>query len=758
MDTIKNNRVTSSCVASLTLVTVLSGCAGGGGASPGSPPGASSIAGIVPGGTSVSGAVATLASANPTAAETSARASQGWLNQINLPYANQLKEGNGTGVTIGVVDSGAQVTHAEIVGKVSATYNASTGTSDVTDAMGHGTHVSGILVGSLEHGSPVQGVASGATLAVAKVFNTGAAPSNVIEQGIDWAVKVQRTPILSLSLGATSKTLTASVSDAVAAGTLVVAATGNNGYVGAANWPAEFAKESWANGQIIAVGAVDATNKRAAFSNYDPTLANWTVYAPGVSVLSSYSTVANPDSYAYMSGTSMAAPMVAGQAALIKSNWQFLSASSIAQIIFKTATHLCADGITDTACTSRGTPDPMYGWGLINIGESLQPVGALAVSPASGVVLPAEKMKLASPKSGLASGLSGTNVVATDQFNRGFLVNLGSAVSSTAVTAAAIPSSTLEVSGAGPLKLVSEYASGFSGTRGALKGSELSFANETGSSMSVGLGSSGERFFGLEGAGLAPLNLSGGEGRFSSPYFGLMGGANFAGYGYSFSQTNVIRAGLSTQEATEATGRKSMLTVELQKKIGALTAVLSAGQLSEAESMLGLAGTGALALGGDFATQFLGVSGAWDAGNGYRITGMTSFGQTGARTNSGASLISGTTESLSMAWSLGLTKSGVWTAKDALTVTASMPLRTMTGELGISAAMSQNKEDGSLNYGTQWVGLAPSGREHDLELAYRVPVTRTSTIEALAQVKFQPGHNANAPTQGGIGIKYRASF
>ena len=53
----------------------------------------------------------TLIKAAPTTAETRARSYQGWLNQINKPYANQLGSGNGTGVVVGVVDSGVQVDH-----------------------------------------------------------------------------------------------------------------------------------------------------------------------------------------------------------------------------------------------------------------------------------------------------------------------------------------------------------------------------------------------------------------------------------------------------------------------------------------------------------------------------------------------------------------------------------------------------------------------------------------------------------------------
>lgn len=282
----------------------------------------------------VKNAADTLVGAAPTAAETAARKIQKWLLQIKSPYANQLGSGNGTGVTVGIVDSGAQADHPLLEGQFAGKYNPFNNTEDITDQIGHGTHVSGLVAGTMVNGALQQGVAPGARLAMAKAFTTGTCDTVVIGKGIDWVVNVQKAPILSLSLGSVGLALTTPIKNAVADGTLITATLGNNGKTNAANWPAEFAKESWANGQIIAVGAVDDYNKRARFSNYDPTLAKWTVCAPGVNVASSYSSSALKNAYVFMSGTSRATPIVAGQAALIKSNWNFLAASDIAQVIF----------------------------------------------------------------------------------------------------------------------------------------------------------------------------------------------------------------------------------------------------------------------------------------------------------------------------------------------------------------------------------------------------------------------------------------
>ena len=370
--------------------------------------------------------VRTLVLAAPTAAEVRARGLQTWLTRVNKPYANQLGTGNGAGVTIGLVDSGVQTDHPILKGQIAATYNAFNGSTDATDQMGHGTHVAGILAGTTVNGGITEGIAPGAKLVVAKVFTTGSSPTSVISAGINWAVNVQKAPILSLSLGAASESMKASIQNAVAKGTLISVALGNNGKTDGATWPAEFAKESWAKGQIVAVGALDANNNRASFSNSDPTLANWTVFAPGVSVLSSYSNPTNKNAYAYMSGTSMATPIVAGQMALIKSNWNFLTAPDIANVIFQSATHLCSDSATAAVCSTRKTPDAMYGWGLINVGASLQPIGGLNVATASGAKVSYTESTIATPKSGLAPGLKGLNTIAVDKFNRGFVVNLGS--------------------------------------------------------------------------------------------------------------------------------------------------------------------------------------------------------------------------------------------------------------------------------------------------------------------------------------------
>jgi len=188
------------------------------------------------------------------------------------------------------------------------------------------------------------------------------------------------------------------------------------------------------------VGALDANNQRASFSNYDPSLANWTALAPGVNVASSYTAPGAPNSYVNMSGTSMATPMAAGQAALIKSNWNFLAAPDLAQIIFQSSTRLCSDKRErHRVRKTRAGADAMYGWGLINVGASLQPIGGLNLASKTGKPISFASASLASAKSGMAAGLPQMTSMAVDKFNRGFVVNVGAGVTNTNTATKSVP-------------------------------------------------------------------------------------------------------------------------------------------------------------------------------------------------------------------------------------------------------------------------------------------------------------------------------
>ena len=100
----------------------------------------------------------------------------------------------------------------------------------------------------------------------------------------------------------------------------------------------------------------------------------------------------------------------------------------------------------------------------------------------------------------------------------------------------------------------------------------------------------------------------------------------------------------------------------------------------------------------------------------------------------------------------------VWCNGDALGLTLAMPLKTLSGNLQVYSAVSQSQLDGSLQYASQSASLAPSGTEHALELAYATPLRMGGKLSILTQVRLQPSHDAEAPAQYGLGLRYVRNF
>jgi len=212
----------------------------------------------------------------------------------------------GSGVKIGIIDSGIDLDHPDL--QVYGDVTFVSGTSSGDDDYGHGTHVAGTAA-ALDNDTGVIGVAPQAELYAVKVLNYSGSGywSDVIE-GIQWAVD-NGMQVINMSLGASSSSygLEDACDAAEAAGVVVVAAAGNSGnswgFGDRVLYPARY-------GSVIAVAATDSTDARAYFSSTGPDVE---LAAPGYSV---YSTSPG-GTYSVKNGTSMASPHVAGLAALV---------------------------------------------------------------------------------------------------------------------------------------------------------------------------------------------------------------------------------------------------------------------------------------------------------------------------------------------------------------------------------------------------------------------------------------------------------
>ncbi|MEY2473037.1 MAG: hypothetical protein QOK28_2366 [Actinomycetota bacterium] len=302
-----------------------------------------------------------IAGLRPAAAADDPLGNRQWgLIQVHAPAAWSVSTGEG--VKIGIVDSGVNRNHEDLVGKVVASAtctdhsgkpeNCQTGPGEGNDINGHGTHVAGIAAAVTGNGTGIAGVAPGAKLIVARAFEpdpNGGEPTadlNDVKAGIEWVVS-QGAQIVNLSVGVetsgvcllcgsgSSNPLGPVVEDAWQKGALPIIASGNNN-------SQLFGGSSGGYSKLDAI-VVGATAPDGTVEAYSTAIGNakWGIVAPGGDevaptdprctdssrtdcpmVLSTYAgntcTPANaPSCYAYLSGTSMSTPHVSGAAALL---------------------------------------------------------------------------------------------------------------------------------------------------------------------------------------------------------------------------------------------------------------------------------------------------------------------------------------------------------------------------------------------------------------------------------------------------------
>ncbi|GAA0263464.1 hypothetical protein GCM10010492_75640 [Saccharothrix mutabilis subsp. mutabilis] len=234
-----------------------------------------------------------------------------------------ISTATGRGVRLAVLDTGFTVDHPDFAGRTVLTQSFITGET-VDDAHGHGTHCIGSAAGPRKpaSGGPGYGVAHEADIYAGKVLsNAGFGSDGGILAGIDWAL-TNGCAVISMSLGSAvrpgtphSQVYETVGQRALSKGTLIVAAAGNE-----SRRPAKVAPVGHPANcpSILAVGAIDDQRAMAFFScGTVDTVGQVDVVAPGVNVHSSWNGKSGDTLHKRIQGTSMAAPHVAGVAALM---------------------------------------------------------------------------------------------------------------------------------------------------------------------------------------------------------------------------------------------------------------------------------------------------------------------------------------------------------------------------------------------------------------------------------------------------------
>jgi hypothetical protein len=228
---------------------------------------------------------------------------------------------SGKGVRIYVIDTGVDAGHADLAGRVADGWSAIDDGRGTLDCNGHGTHVAGTAAGT------EYGVAKSAVIVPVRVLDcTGAGFASSLIAGINWVVANHPggPGIINLSVGGPANSaVDRAVDDAAARGLLVVTAAGNDGGDACAVSPARA-------GSALTAGATTRSDVRASYSNTGGCV---DLFAPGSGITSAWP----GGSAATLSGTSMAAPHVAGIAARVYQAEMTTSASKVRGLILGTA-------------------------------------------------------------------------------------------------------------------------------------------------------------------------------------------------------------------------------------------------------------------------------------------------------------------------------------------------------------------------------------------------------------------------------------
>jgi len=383
-------------------------------------------------------------------------ADNGSVIDVNANYA-YARGWTGKGSTILVMDTGIDQDHEAFTNKIKYLWDAGYNTP-YEDENGHGSHVAGIAAGNKD-GLGSHGIAYDADIAVAKIGEQYGISLTGARQALDWAKQYEDIVVANLSANTKySNDYNNSMTDHgngvytndhiyyggtnyynqenpqdwgnVLPSELVLTVSAGNYDLGYVQNPATFASAVDANGNLIMDGrmlvvgnwntssqAIDGAKSGHVCKNYttqcnDPyTTSDFYILAPGTSINS----VQNGGGYTNMSGTSMAAPAVAGGVAIIHQLWPYMQGENIAQVLLQTANK----SINNYNVTTHGQ-------GLMDLDQATRPIGNLGISLTG--------------RTGATTSVSGgisfdgidtsaiSSVSAIDDFDRDFNIDLSSLV------------------------------------------------------------------------------------------------------------------------------------------------------------------------------------------------------------------------------------------------------------------------------------------------------------------------------------------
>ena len=664
----------------------------------------------------------------------------------------------GAGQTVAVIDSGIDLDHLDLDANISARsfdiFNNSFTT--VNDVHGHGTKVAGVIAAE-KNDLGMHGVAYEATiLAIRADARCGCGFIDTdLATALDYAI-AEGAGIINMSIGG-NQALNAAFTDALLratnAGAIITISAGNNG---AANpeWPALYAKDTIYNGQIIAVGATDASNVIASFSERAGTARTKFLVAPGKDIF----TTTIDGNFDTDDGTSFSAPYVAGAAALLKQRFPLLTAKQVVDLMLTTATDLGEAGV-----------DVIYGQGLLNISAAFAPLGVMTVPLLDGKnpgIIASRYILGPAFGNALTTEVALTGIVGLDSWSRAFLLDLRGAVlaspSQSGILGGFVRGDQSEPLGiiAGNTDLSLRLTAPAS-RQGPAQPNQGEHPNRFQSiSMTSDLGRLGLGLYYGEQPTVgnkAAATLPAGASRLAAPQLSLLGAGGGVSGTVPLSADFDLFMGLHRSGTGPGTqpGTLGQAWVSGPGLGGKGRFALGLGAVSEDASIFRTTSSGVFGNIHGGQSQFLTIAASLPISQ--RVQAFGAITHARAEPEISGGIMAGWRDIRASAFALGLSSRDLWADGDKLTLALGQPLRVDLARVDLTVPVSRDGADG-FNVETRTVNAVPSGRELDLEISYGRDFGRGASLTTVLGIAKDPGHLADAKTSAFSGARLSMKF
>jgi len=701
----------------------------------------------------------------------------------------------GKGVSIAIVDTGIDVDNPEFAGRISAASADVAAKRTIDDEGGHGTMVA-LTAAAARNDVGVLGIAWEATIMMMRADQEGSCSlpdgcgffDDAIARGVDRAVQ-SGAKVINISLGGSppDQVMIDAIKRASTAGVMVVVAAGNDADDPLPEFdpsqPDPFAiglREAGVNNVIIA-GSVDDSRVMSAFSNPAGRQADWYLTALGDRVCCVYvdgkvktTTDSTGQQFVYVSsGTSFAAPQIAGAAALLFQAFPNLTGQQVVDLLLRTG-----DDLGDT-----GT-DAKYGRGVLNIAKAFAPQGTTALAGSTAPLSLADSTIVTSQAMGDALGAQAMQATVLDSYSRAYKVDLGArfrgAQPQTRLASALIaPMRSLATGGdrvalafsldaskraaslpwSGQLRLSAEDA------RGAqVLAARVLAKLAPGLHFAVGYAQGSDGLVAQMQGAARPAFLVAGDpagdlGFARGDELGLALRRQLGPWGLTLSgEGGKVWSGAPVASAATLIDQRdrarfTRFGVALDRRWGDLDAALGASWLAEDRTLLGARLHPALGAGGADSV-FLDAGAGWRFAPGWRLGGAWRQGTTYAR--SGGAIAPGSRFG-SNGWAIDVARSSFFAPGDSLALRLSQPLRVSSGGVNFDLPVAWSYDTLQAVHGLRRLTLTPRGRETAGEIAWRGPLWGGAGSASVFYRK-DPGHYADGGDDRGLALSWRREF